>query len=129
MKPTQATRRLRIFARVGLWIAAFSVFLYLCGYAFDVNKRTTRVQGCRWNLVDDPTAKPYSARWCKLTKDTVLLRLYDTNGLLLAERMFFELDRPNFYWKDDALGYSTPPDGGVITLPPTVLDRLRAKLP
>jgi hypothetical protein len=121
---------LRIFFRIGLWIAALTVFLYLCGYAFDVHKRTTKVLSCRWNTVPNPTAKPYTARWCKLTKDTVLLRLYAANAdQVLAERMFFHLDRPTFYWEAGEFGYATSPDGGVISLPPTLLDRLRARLP
>jgi len=43
--------------------------------------------------------------------------------------MFFHLDRPTFYWEPDEFGYATSPDGGVISLPPTLLDRLRARLP
>ena len=73
---------------------------------------------------------PYVARYCYLTKDTVLLRLYAANAdQVLAERMFFHLDRPTFYWEPDEFGYATSPDGGVISLPPTLLDRLRARLP
>ena len=64
------------------------------------------------------------------SKDTVLLKLYAANaGQVLAERMFFHLDRPTFYWEPDEFGYATSPDGGVISLPPTLLDRLRARLP
>jgi hypothetical protein len=113
-----------------IWLITFTGVVYVCGYAFDVRTRLTRLERCQWTLVSSPDARPYIARYCLLDKETALLRLYDAKGQrVLAERMFFELDRPNFYWKDDALGYSTPPDGGVISLPPTVLDRLRAKLP
>lgn len=72
---------------------------------------------------------PYLARYCYLSKDTVLLRLYGANGeQLLAERMFFELDFLRLYWRSDTLNYDTE-TGGSIPLPPTILDRFRAKLP
>ncbi len=107
-----------------------SIFFYLCGYAFDVHERRTKEPACQWMDVPSRDAVPYVARWCKMDKETVLLRLHAANtDQVLAERMFFELDWPNFYWKANAFGYSTLPNGGVIPLPPTPLDRLRARLP
>ena len=92
--------------------------------------RLARVPNCQWDAVPNPDNAPYSARWCKLAKDTVLLRLYDAKEQhLLAERSFFQMDHPNFYWRADAFGYDTRPDGGLIWLPPSLIDRLRAKLP
>lgn len=103
---------------------------YAVGYMLDVRIRQVNVPNCRWNLVPKTSDVPYLAYFCYVARDTVLLRLYDiSNQHLLAERMFFNLDRPNFYWENDAFGYDTAPDGGVVTLPPTVLDRLLARLP
>lgn len=131
MKPPHwATRSLRLIAGIVRWTASLSAFLYLCGYAVDVHERKTKEPACQWIAVPSRDAVPYAARYCYLNKETVLLRLYAAGGRqVLAERMFFELDQPNFYWKADALGYSTLSDGGFIALPPTVLDRLRARLP
>lgn len=121
--------RSHILARVGCWTAALGLLAYLCGYALDVNKRMTRAPGCQWNVAPNPDAMPYLARYCYLSKDTVLLRLYGANGeQLLAERMFFELDFVRLYWRSDTLNYDTE-TGGSIPLPPTTLDRFRAKLP
>lgn len=113
-----------------MWLTIVIAALYLWGYAFDVHKRTTREPACQWIEVPNRDAMPYAARWCKLTKDTVLLRLYAANAdQVLAERMFFHLDRPTFCWEAGEFGYATSPDGGVISLPPTLLDRVRARLP
>ena len=119
-----------IFAHLAKWLICVFVAIYVLSYMFDARVRYMRSPGCRWNQIPKTVDEPYLAQFCYLTKDTVLLRLYDiTNRHLLAERMFFNMDLPNFYWDSDALGYETTPDGGVISLPPTLLDRVRAKLP
>lgn len=119
-----------ILASVVKWLICLFVAIYCLGYVFDARARYLRGQSCLWNQVPKTVDEPYLARFCYLTKDTVLLRVYDiTNRHLLAERIFFNMDRPNFYWDNNALGYDTAPDGGLISLPPTLLDRVRAKLP
>jgi hypothetical protein len=71
----------------------------------------------------------YQVRFCYLNKETVSLRLYDAGGKqVLAERTYFELDRPLIFWESDALGYDVS-NGQKIALPPTRLDRLRALMP
>ncbi|HSU20790.1 MAG TPA: hypothetical protein VLK60_02760 [Variovorax sp.] len=131
MKPPYwAPRTLWLIAGIARWTALLGAFLYLCGYALDAHERKTKEPACQWIDVPSRNAVPYVARYCYLNKETVLLRLYAAGGRqVLAERMFFELDQPNFYWKADALGYSTLSDGGFISLPPTLLDGLRARLP
>lgn len=120
---------LRILARIATWLAASGLCIYLIGYAFDVHKRQTRVAACIWEPVPNPDNMPYEARYCYLTKDTGLLRLYDGEGRqLLAERMYLNLDVPRLYWSPDALSYDTS-TGESIQLPPTWLDRLRVLLP
>lgn len=128
-QPTEWARGVRVFFRIFRWAAAFAAFLYLSGYAFDVNKRITRKATCQWIDVSNPDDMPYTARYCHLTKDTGLLQLYDVKGQrLLAERMYSNLDLPRLYWGPDALNYDTS-TGESIALPPTLLDKLRAKLP
>jgi len=115
--------------RWAIWLITFTGVVYVCGYAFDVHKRQTRGVACVWEAVPSPDNSPYQARYCYLTKDTALLRLYDVKGKqLLAERMYFNLDLPRLYWSTDALLYDTS-TGDSIPLPPTLLDRLCAKLP
>jgi hypothetical protein len=87
--------------------------------------------GCNWNAVENPDRAPYSARFCYLTKDTVLLRLYDVKGeQLLAERTFINIDRPNFVFDREELIYDTSSrDDGKILLPPNIVDQWLARLP
>jgi hypothetical protein len=101
----------------------------LTNYAVDANLRMSAEPGCQWNHISNPNGFPYQVRFCYLNKETVSLRLYDAQGhRLLAERTFFELDRPLIYWESDALGYDVS-NGQKIALPPTYIDRLRALMP
>lgn len=120
----------RVLVRCACWLAALVAIVYLCTYVSDAHTRVTRAPDCRWRTVASPDRSDYSARYCILTKETVLLRVYDAaGGRLLAERAFWHPDWPHFFWRSHELGYDAYPDGGAITLPPTLLDHLRAKLP
>lgn len=111
------------------WIVALSIIVLLLDYSLDVSKRLSREPACKWNIVPNPENLPYVARWCKLTKDTALLQLYAPGEkTLLAERMFIELDAPLLWWTPDKLGYDVQM-GHSIKLPPTLIDRVRARLP
>jgi hypothetical protein len=119
-------RLLRLFC----WIVGLAIIVCLCNYAVEARKRVAKTESCNWNAVPNHRRAPFSAKFCYLNYDTILLKLYDEEQKrLLAERVFFENDRPDFYWKSDALGYGSETYGGVIALPPTTLDRWRAKLP
>ena len=98
-------------------------------YLLDAHKRISRGHLCEWEKVPHPDNVRYEGRWCKLTKDTALLQLYDSRKTLVAERMFFELDKPIFFGDGQRLGYDSRGEGAAISLPPTWLDRLRARLP
>lgn len=129
MTDDRATRRW-IVVRCALWIVVPIALIQLGSYIIDARTRAARAPSCEWRLVPNPNNTSYVARWCKLTKDTVLLRLYDaTEQNLLAERAYFQLDRPNLGWAHDYLWYDTHPDDAFIALPPSMLERLRAKLP
>jgi hypothetical protein len=113
-----------------MWLGAFIAFICLCSYVIDAHMRATRTSSCEWIVVPNPDDVPYFARWCKLTKDTVLLRLYDAKEQhLLAERTYFQLDRPNLGWAPNYFWYDSYPDDAFIELPPSIFERLRAKLP
>jgi len=130
---TAGNRLLRIgraLLRCAYWLAALAAFVCLCNYVIDARMRISRQPACQWQSVPVPDDRPYSARWCKLTKDTVLTRLYDHSGTqLLAERTYPQLGTPFVAWAPDRLWYDTYPDDSFIALPPSLIDRLRASLP
>lgn len=116
-------------SRIIFWISALTGVVLLIDYSLDVSKRRSRGPGCVWSLVEKEKIFPYAARYCHLTKDTAILRLYDANGdVLLAERMYFESNYVKVNWIGDRLIYSNS-EFDFISLPPTFIDRLRAKLP
>lgn len=120
----------RALVRCACWLTTLVVLVYLCRYVIDAHKRTTKTPGCHWNAVPNPGNLPYSASFCYLNKETVLLRLYDQSGKkLLAERTYFHLDRPFVLLKKNELIFDTYPDDAFIALPPSLFERLRAKLP
>ncbi len=111
------------------WIVALGVVVLLLDYSLDVSKRRSLGSVCRWNVAPNPENFPYVARYCYLTKDIVLLRLYDAQGReLLAERMYLEPNVALIVWTSDELLYRNSA-GDTISLPPTIIDRLRARLP
>ena len=84
---------------------------------------------CKWNLVPDTLETLYVARFCYLTRDTVLLRIHDSQGQrLLAERTYLNLGLARFHWTPGELNYDTS-TGESISLPPSRLDGWRARLP
>ena len=61
------------------------------------HKRITRRSLCEWKEVPNLDHVYWDGRWCKLTKDTALLELYDgRTRTMIAERIVFELDGPIF---------------------------------
>lgn len=73
----------------------------------------------------------YAARYCYF-KDTIVLRLYDRRGQrLVAERTYRDTsgDPVRIYWEKSVLLYAEDYDFGRINLPPSLYDRLLAKLP
>jgi hypothetical protein len=118
-----------LLRRVILWIAVFGVVIYLIDYSLDVSERLSLEPACRWNLIENPSKEPYVARSCYLTKDTVILRLYDLKEEnLLAERVYSEPNVVLVAWTPSELLYRNSMGDGIL-LPPILIDRLRAKLP
>ena len=112
-----------------IWIAAAAATVCLINYAIDANKRMTRGVDCTWDPIPNPTDSPYYANFCYLTKDTIVLRLFDAHdGRLLAERTYRNADLGRFYWREDLLRYDTLTCDS-IPLPPTLFDRWLARLP
>ena len=124
------TRITQVFLRIIYWVTVFVGSIFLCVYLSDAHMRSTGAPNCSWSEVANAKNAPYSARFCYLNKEVVLLRLYDASATeLLAERTYLQLDRPFISWDSDRLWYDTYPDGSFIALPPSLFERLRAKLP
>lgn len=119
----------RALVRCACWLTTLVALVYLCSYVIDAHKRTTKAPGCQWNAVPNPGKSPYSARFCYLTKEAVLLRVYDETGQLVAERPYTYSDLARFYWEPNGLGYISDDRGSFVELPPGFIERLRAKLP
>ena len=121
------------------WIAALVALVYLCNYLVDARLRMTKAPYCTWNTVPNSTKPSYSARFCYLLKNRAPLRLdggtflvqvhHGVDGLVV-ERTYLYPDLANVYWEINGLGYvGDNGSGGFIDIPPTLIDRLRAKLP
>ena len=112
------------------WIACFFLVVQLVNYAIEAQVRAKSVPSCRWRPVENSGEPTYSARYCRLDKETVLLQIYGAaGGKPVAERSFQHSDAPNFFWKDGGLIYDAYPDGDTVRLPPTFIDKLKARLP
>ncbi|MBO9647239.1 MAG: hypothetical protein J7605_01915 [Variovorax sp.] len=122
------------------WLIAIALIIQLGIYANDVHTRMSGIPDCTWYPVksrfqEPKPPHPYSGRYCYIAKDTILLQLFDAEGQqLLVERMYFSLDGANLFWNIDREGHAISLiydtyEGGRIHVPPTLLDRLRAKLP
>lgn len=119
------------------WIAALVALVYLCDYLIDARMRMTKAPGCEWDLVPNPNNLPYdaaySARFCYLVRGTFLVQVHRGVDELVAERTYLYPDLASVYWESDGLGYVYDDVGrdaaGFIEIPPTLIDRLRAKLP
>ncbi|MFM0731562.1 hypothetical protein PQQ52_13850 [Paraburkholderia sediminicola] len=102
---------------------------YTGNYLLDVRQRS---HAATWHNVPPGADARYTASYSYLWNDKILLRLYDAQSRkLLAERTYFNLDTANLVWTDHSLIYDTSANGdaGEISLPPSLLDNLRAKLP
>ena len=117
--------------RVSLWLAALTTVVLLVDYAMDARTRAERLPECRWkDFKSVYYPHPYLARWCFLKGEMIVIRLFDERGeQLLAERTFEYPTFPRLYWEPDELGFQTSTGVGGISLPPTLLDRLRLMLP
>ncbi|CAG9174276.1 hypothetical protein LMG23992_02690 [Cupriavidus laharis] len=123
----RAREMLRIWAKR---IAVAIGVVVIVSYGLDVRQRL-RAGNCQREASPQESG-PYMAEMCLLpARGSVLLRLYSrTTGALLVERMY-EDPEPRLIWTRDEVIYDTAAtDGkGSVSLPPTWLDRLRAKLP
>lgn len=112
------------------WLSGAILIMYALGYAMDARTRMTE---CIWERsFSNEDGGLYTAEYCNLKLDKVLLRVYRTSdSTLLAERTYRYLDAPKVTWTKDRLVFDTYEngDGGSVPLPPTLLDRTRARLP
>jgi hypothetical protein len=106
--------------------------LAVCALGYVLNLRS-RMTECTWERsVSNDDGGLYTAEYCNIALDKVLLRIRRTSdGSLLAERTYRYLDAPKVTWTRDRVVFDTYENGnaGAVALPPTLLDRLRARLP
>ena len=112
----------RILALLGIWTAIV--------YASGAWERAG-AHNCR-RVPASGAAAHYAAEYCYLREDKVLLRLYSRGrGALLAERTYASTGPVRLSWDGDMLVYDPgATDGkGHLKLPPTLRDRMLARLP
>ena len=117
--------------RVSLWLGAMTTVVLLVDYAMDAHTRAEWLPKCQWeDFKPVRYPHPYLARWCFVKREMIVVRLFDETGQkLLAERTFEYPTFPRMYWQQDEFGFLTSSGAGGISLPPTLLDRLRLSLP
>lgn len=106
--------------------------LIVCAWYISVYGYTA-LQRSKATYCEQETRGGYIAKRCALGPEFwVVFRLYDAqSGELLAERTY---DDPTFsppIWEDGHVAYNPSPDDGdgLLTLPPSWLDKWRARMP
>ena len=106
--------------------------IVLCVYFFNMRERATA--SYIGESVSNEDGGLYTAKYYLAGPGGAFMRLYrNSDGVLVAERMFDFGDSFLFIWKPDRLHYSTSDPSffynGEIALPPSCIDRLLARLP
>jgi hypothetical protein len=121
----------RALRKMSIWLWSIFIVCASWNYYQDASVRA-KVTKFHRELSDDEANKgEYMAEYAYLPLDRILLRVYRTSDMeLLAERTYLYLDAARLTWTKNSLIYDTSIDnGGEINLPPTLYDRLMAKLP
>lgn len=105
--------------------AALSVAVMVLLYGLDVRARHGATE------CERVTSGNYIGEVCYIPREYgALFRLYESkSGRLLAERTYYDPEPPHMFWHSDYVHYDITDEDGYVRLPPTWLDRLRAKLP
>lgn len=112
----------RLLAVGGIWIAIV--------YGHGAWERAG-AHNCRHLPAVDASAR-YAAEYCYLRQDRLLLRIYDARrDGVLARRTFTSVEPVRLSWDGQALVYDAAAPGakGRLLLPPTMRDKLLARLP
>ena len=113
-------------------ICVVAILVFFAGYGSDVIYRNSAEHW--FKEVSDVDGGLYTARYSYLGRGWILLRIYKTgDAKILAERTYQYGDTAKLVWTDDAVVYDTSENGilhdGAISLPPTWLDGVLAKIP
>jgi len=120
-------KNLKRFRKLIFWFTGIvTVIFFLLPYLWGAALRRTAHE-CQ----TEKESGLYVGEVCFLgSPDATRFRLYDANsGELMAERTYNDLD-PGMVWSNDRVYYNmgaSPAE--YVKLPPTLFDRLRAKLP
>jgi|tagenome__1003787_1003787.scaffolds.fasta_scaffold20891150_3 hypothetical protein len=129
-KDRRIVRMKAAMTRFGVFLAVVVLTGGSWSYYEGVNVRAaaTKFQ----SVQSDDDGGIYTARYAYLSRDRILLRVYRTSDMaLLAERTYRYPDAVNLIWTKDSLIYDTSVEGrdGLVHLPPSMIDRLLARLP
>jgi hypothetical protein len=124
--------RLKIALRkIGIWFGSIFIVVVSWNYYHDAIDRAKATDFDK-ELSDNEAYKgEYMAEYAYLPGRRIYLRVYRTSDMtLLADRTYAYPDAARLTWGRKSLIYDTSiDDGGEINLPPTLYDRLMAKLP
>jgi hypothetical protein len=117
--------------KLGIWLGSIFAVCVAWNYWQDATDRAAVTKFHREISDDDVHKGEYVAEYAYLPRGRILLRVYRTADMsLLAERTYSYPDAARLTWTADSLIYDTAMDaGGELDLPPTLYDRLMARLP
>jgi hypothetical protein len=118
-----------LLKRIVVGVAAAAVLVFAWSY-WDRARLRSLVRPSDCDTVQSADGR-YRVRSCYLGSK-IILRLYEGGSQrLIAERTYsdYSHDPVRLYWEEGALQYEDGDELGTIALPPSMYDRLLAKLP
>jgi hypothetical protein len=127
-KQGRMQRAVEIFKVSVRRLAAALLVVIALGYVWDLFLRID-VKNCEVEMSEQDGGL-YIAELCYVNSYAKRLRLYSSrDGTLLAERTFSTYRDSTLTWWDGRLNYDSNGNAAFISLPPSWMDRMRAKLP
>jgi hypothetical protein len=121
--------RLKIaLKKIGIWFGSIFIVVVSWNYYHDAIDRAKATDFDK-ELSDNEAYKgEYMAEYAYLPGRRIYLRVYRSSDMaLIADRTYSYPDAAKLFWSEDSLVYDTR--GGSLSLPPTLYDRIMAKLP
>ncbi|WP_242540448.1 hypothetical protein [Trinickia mobilis] len=116
--------------KLGTWLGSIFVVCTSWNYYQDATDRAEVTKFHSELSYNDAHKGEYMAEYAYLPRNRILLRVYRTSDMsLLAERTYSYPDAARLTWTKNSLLYDTSIDDGRISLPPTLYDRITARLP
>lgn len=118
--------------RVLMWLGGAVFVVGLLVYSLDAVERMRA--SCAGMSISADAGGEYHAKYYYLGNGNAFIRVFSARtGMLLAERTFRYGSGVELLWEESSLVYSTNDHSvfydGIVSLPPTTMDRLLAHLP